>query len=237
MFPYIGGKSNHVKWLDPLFPNNGIKTYVEVFGGAGWVGIKSEKILTATTRVYNDFNPFIANIHECFRSKQTELLKQLNGYPKSDRQLYQQFQQEIFGPNPPKVVLGDVELAAKYLYMQTQIFSGVTLNATSPIYFCDVASNGKYASKYEAVKNKLNNKKFTDRLSGVTKVENKRYTMRDIGKLEKRIDNLEYYTSLSLLEQQTESLNIIDADVCRIRERIFLRKNSTNKYRYHFLNV
>lgn len=41
--------------------------------------------------------------------------------------------------------------------------------------------------------------------------DNKRYTMRDIGKLEKRIDNLEYYTSLSLLEQQTESLDVIDS--------------------------
>jgi hypothetical protein len=41
--------------------------------------------------------------------------------------------------------------------------------------------------------------------------DNKRYTMRDIGKLEKRIDNLEYYTSLSLLEQQTESLDIVDS--------------------------
>lgn len=41
--------------------------------------------------------------------------------------------------------------------------------------------------------------------------DNRRYTMRDIGKLEKRIDNLEYYTSLSLLEQQTESLDVIDA--------------------------
>lgn len=40
--------------------------------------------------------------------------------------------------------------------------------------------------------------------------DNRRYTMRDIGKLEKRIDNLEYYTALSLLEQQTESLDIID---------------------------
>ncbi|CAB4170724.1 Domain of unknown function DUF4815 [uncultured Caudovirales phage] len=46
----------------------------------------------------------------------------------------------------------------------------------------------------------------------VERIDNRRYTMRDIGKLEKRIDNLEYYTSLSLLEQQTESLNIIDAD-------------------------
>lgn len=45
----------------------------------------------------------------------------------------------------------------------------------------------------------------------IQSIDNKRYTMRDIGKLEKRIDNLEYYTSLSLLEQQTESLDIIDA--------------------------
>lgn len=45
----------------------------------------------------------------------------------------------------------------------------------------------------------------------VKKIDNKRYTMRDIGKLEKRIDNLEYYTSLSLLEQQTQSLKIQDS--------------------------
>jgi hypothetical protein len=44
----------------------------------------------------------------------------------------------------------------------------------------------------------------------ITKIENKRYTMRDIGKLEARINNIEYYTSLSLLEQQTESLTITD---------------------------
>lgn len=45
----------------------------------------------------------------------------------------------------------------------------------------------------------------------VESIDNRRYTMRDIGKLEKRIDNLEYYTSLSLLEQQTESLTITDS--------------------------
>jgi hypothetical protein len=37
-----------------------------------------------------------------------------------------------------------------------------------------------------------------------------RYTMKDIGKLDRRITNLEYYTSLSLLEKQTESLQIKD---------------------------
>lgn len=40
---------------------------------------------------------------------------------------------------------------------------------------------------------------------------NKRYTMRDIGKLETRIKNLEYYTSLSLLEANTKDLSIKDA--------------------------
>ena len=38
-----------------------------------------------------------------------------------------------------------------------------------------------------------------------------RYTMKDIGKLDRRITNLEYYTSLNLLEKQTESLQIKDA--------------------------
>ena len=44
---------------------------------------------------------------------------------------------------------------------------------------------------------------------------NKRYTMRDIGTLEKRVDNLEYYTSLSLLEQATlskQDLSITDTN-------------------------
>ena len=38
--------------------------------------------------------------------------------------------------------------------------------------------------------------------------DNSRYTMRDIGDLEQRIDSLEYYTSLTLLESQTKSLEI-----------------------------
>jgi hypothetical protein len=45
----------------------------------------------------------------------------------------------------------------------------------------------------------------------IVRIDNRRYTMRDIGALEKRISNLEYYTSLSLLEQQTESLDVYDA--------------------------
>lgn len=55
---------------------------------------------------------------------------------------------------------------------------------------------------------------YTFNTSDVTiiPIDNRRYTMRDIGKLESRIKNLEYYTSLSLLEQETLNLQIQDAD-------------------------
>lgn len=42
-------------------------------------------------------------------------------------------------------------------------------------------------------------------------IDNKRYTMKDIGKLERRIKNLEYYTQLSLLEKQAKDSSIVDA--------------------------
>ena len=41
-------------------------------------------------------------------------------------------------------------------------------------------------------------------------VDNRRYTMRDIGDLETRIENLEYYTSLNLLESQVASTQFLD---------------------------
>ena len=46
----------------------------------------------------------------------------------------------------------------------------------------------------------------------ITRIDNRRFTMRDIGKLEKRIENVEYYTQLSLLEQAAQSLQIQDAE-------------------------
>ena len=43
-------------------------------------------------------------------------------------------------------------------------------------------------------------------------VDNRRYTMRDIGYLETRIENMEYYTQLSLLETQAQNLQIQDVN-------------------------
>ena len=54
---------------------------------------------------------------------------------------------------------------------------------------------------------------YTFKPTDVTAVylENKRYTMKDIGKMEKRLNNVEYYTALSLLEKDAEALVIKDA--------------------------
>jgi hypothetical protein len=46
----------------------------------------------------------------------------------------------------------------------------------------------------------------------VTTIENKRYTMRDIGNLDTRVKNVEYYTALSLLEKKAASATILYKD-------------------------
>ena len=46
----------------------------------------------------------------------------------------------------------------------------------------------------------------------VAYLNNKGYTMKDIGKLETRIGKLEYTTTLAMLERETDSYMILDGD-------------------------
>lgn len=43
-------------------------------------------------------------------------------------------------------------------------------------------------------------------------IDNKRYTMRDIGKIDKRVENLEYYVSLNTLEKKALDISITDVN-------------------------
>ena len=52
----------------------------------------------------------------------------------------------------------------------------------------------------------------SDMSNGVYPMKNSRFTMRDIGVIKDRVDNLEYYTSLSLLESDTNALIIQDSN-------------------------
>lgn len=66
-------------------------------------------------------------------------------------------------------------------------------------------------------------------VSANTTKQNKVYTMKDIAKIDQRVDNLEYYTSLSLLEMKTSSL-VIASDVTganRFKNGIFVDNFTT----------
>ena len=53
---------------------------------------------------------------------------------------------------------------------------------------------------------------FTNRDITLEYIDNKRYTMRDIGRIEKRIENIEYYSLLNMLERETATLDVTDAN-------------------------
>src|SRR5210317_1801716 len=67
-------------------------------------------------------------------------------------------------------------------------------------------------------------------LSGVKPqlIENKRFTMRDIGALEKRVKNLEYFTSLSLLEQSAADVDLSDSNGTTRLKNGFIVDNFTS---------
>ena len=53
-------------------------------------------------------------------------------------------------------------------------------------------------------------------------IENRRYTMRDIGSLDKRVNRLEYFTALSALESNTNERAIFDEDEPRFKTGILV---------------
>jgi len=169
MFPYIGGKAHHVSWMEPLFPSK-FSRYVEVFGGAGWVMVKSNKIQDAEQRIYNDRNPYLANVWECFRTDPNKLLEIMNEIPKSDVELYRAYQHQLF--SQPYYWFGkpDYPVAAQFLYLQTQVFAGTPLSINNVPYFTD--KTGKYSSKWDTLRRKLEKKQIQDTIKSITVVEN-----------------------------------------------------------------
>jgi DNA adenine methylase len=107
-------------------------TFVDVFGGAGWVSVKSQIARRAQTRVYNDYNPHLANIFMQFSKDPEQVKQQLMAWPQQNAALYKQFQQDIFGDIKPEL---NLETAAKYLYLEVQSFTGNTLGLNSSVYF------------------------------------------------------------------------------------------------------
>ena len=69
---WIGGKNNLKKEIVSRFPEN-YSTYVEVFGGAGWVLFHKEK---GGKEVYNDLNSELVNLFKVVKYHSEEFIKE-----------------------------------------------------------------------------------------------------------------------------------------------------------------
>jgi DNA adenine methylase len=176
MLSYIGGKSKIGKWIVPFYDKN-METYVETFGGMFWCfyNMDLKEFPNLKKVVYNDFNPLNYNLFKCIQNP-TELLKAINSIdcqkfgevttPPLYKEQFIRFQAEIFNEGF-SVKPGDYEVAAKYVYVLTQVFSGSKPETSS---FIDL--KGKYKSKYLTFRDKLSKPDWIDHFIKITEVEN-----------------------------------------------------------------
>jgi hypothetical protein len=84
-----------------------------------------------------------------------------------------------------------------------------TPNIVSDAMTLGVVNLAPYPSVSQEIGRQVNR---LDLASTLTKVKNERFTMRDIGVIRDRVDNLEYYTSLNALEKNAKDLLIPDTN-------------------------
>jgi len=173
---YIGGKSKIGKWIVPFYPND-IETYVEPFSGMFWCffNMNLNQFPNLTRVVYNDFNPLNYNLFQCLQNPSL-LLNAINAIPCQERgvdvtpDIYKEqfirFQDEIFAPSF-NVQPYDYNVAAKYAYVLSQVFSGSKPETSS---FIDL--KGKYKSKYLTFRDKLSKPDWVEHFLRITHVEN-----------------------------------------------------------------
>ena len=176
MLSYIGGKSKIGKWIVPYYPKD-METYVETFGGMFWCffNMDLKQFPSLKKVVYNDFNPLNYNLFKCIQNP-NELLNAINSIecqkfgeettPPIYKEQFIRFQAEIFADGF-SVEPGNYEVAAKYAYVLTQVFSCSKSETSS---FIDL--KGKYKSKYLTFRDKLSKPEWVEHFLKITDVEN-----------------------------------------------------------------
>jgi DNA adenine methylase len=176
MLSYIGGKSKIGKWIVDLYPQD-MEVYLETFGGMFWCFFNMDlsKFSNLKKVVYNDFNPLNYNLFLCVQNPQ-ELKRALDGIqvqqlgvettPNIMKEQFQSFQTELFNTGFT-INYPDYEVAAKYVYIVTQVFSGSKPETSN---FIDL--KGKYRSKYLSFSDKLIKPNWVEHFLKITDVRN-----------------------------------------------------------------
>lgn len=112
---WIGGKKLLRKKILETFPEQGtFHSYIEVFGGAGWILFSSEK--HAKMEVYNDRNGNLVNLFRCVKYHPQELQRELEFILMSREQFFDaKDQMETRG-------LTDIQRAARFYILIKESF-------------------------------------------------------------------------------------------------------------------
>ena len=184
MISYIGGKSIIGKWIRDYIPTD-IETYVETFGGMFWVWFCMEnKYPNLKEVVYNDFNQLNWNLFNNVKGSNYKSFGELllneecqpYGRPSTPEELqkftdtFNSYQKEIFADGFKITDENSQEVAKKYVFVLTQIFSGSQPEKSKYIDF-----KGKYKPKFRTFREKLTTDrydKFQKQLEKITISEN-----------------------------------------------------------------
>lgn len=155
---------------------NDVKTYCEIFGGAFWTYLKSD--FTCDKAIYNDVNPFMANLFAC--SCGPDFAIDVNKETPQNKDTFNSYKEDVLKVynDQSLLTIPDKDIGVKYAYLVTQIFSGIMSDKAKMVDL-----KGKYKSKYLAFAKRLNNQKIRERLDKVT-VYNLSYE-----KLIEKVDN------------------------------------------------
>ena len=178
MISYIGGKARISKWIVPFIPED-IETYVEPFSGMFWVFFRLDlkKYPNLKTVVYNDYNGLNANLFSCCKNYD-RLWDEISKYPCQQlgvtdtpqiySEMFKQYQNELF--NSSGIVITEenkYDIAAKYVYVLTQIFSGSKPETSNYMDY-----KGKYRCKVLIFLDKLKDKKYREHFDRISFIEN-----------------------------------------------------------------
>ena len=176
MISWIGGKNRMASWLNEFIPKD-IETIVEPFSGMMWLFFKMDlkEYPNLKTVVYNDFNKLNANLFRCAK-QYDKLWDVLNKYPCQQlgvvdtppeySELFKKCQKEVFNPDLIVSNEPDFELAGKYVYVITQVFSG-----SKPATSNYIDYKGKYRCKVLIFMDKLKNKTYQEHFERITFIE------------------------------------------------------------------
>ena len=172
MLSYIGGKNRQGCWLRDYVPTD-TKTYVEVFGGMMWVFLKMDlkKYKNIERVIYNDIRPQNINLWRCVKDY-NKLYEVSKNIPVEDSDLFKKWQKEVY-EHEYDLSVNDYEMAYKYAYLLSQVWSGTNPSTGNLIKNGGYIPKGSdvYRSKFEIWRKKLIDPKFQNYIDKITVVE------------------------------------------------------------------